>query len=120
MAAGLLALGCVGCHSESATRLEGHWKGTSVEGVAPESMSTAVAFAGEMEIEVKGDVITVTTPQGKQSGHFTIEHEDKTSVTLTTDKDDKADHQTFVFVNAKTMKWAVDEKKGTLITFAKQ
>jgi hypothetical protein len=112
--------GFAGCRSEGAARLEGRWKGTSVEGVAPEAMGAAMAFATDMEIEVKGDVISVTTPQGKQTGRFVVDHEDKSSITIVTDKDDKSDRQTFTFVGGRTMKWAVDEKKGTVITFAKQ
>jgi hypothetical protein len=107
-----------GCSKSGAARLEGKWKGSRVEGVAPDSQAAATTFAAATEIDVKGDSILVVTPKDHESGHFKVVKEDKTSVTIVTDKDGPGDAQVFTFVDDKTMKWAVLE--GKTITFVKQ
>jgi hypothetical protein len=106
------------CGHRGSARLEGRWKGTRAEGVAPEAQAAANAFATSTVIEVKGDAIAVTTGQDRQSGTYKIVHEDKGSVTIVTDRDGPDDAQVFSFVDDKTMKWTVLE--GKTITFARQ
>jgi hypothetical protein len=112
------AWGATACGHSGATRLEGHWKGVRAEGVSSELQATANSFAAATELDVKGDSITVSFPNEKQSGHYRIVREDKASVVLTTEKDGPDAPQTFTFVDARTMKWSVLE--GRSIVFVKQ
>jgi hypothetical protein len=113
-----LALGAAACRPTGAARLEGKWKGVRAEGVAAEAQSSANAFATQMEIEVKGETISVTTGKEKQEGKFRVVKEDKASIVISTDKDGPEDKQTFTFLDERTMKWHVLE--GKTITFARQ
>lgn len=106
------------CHGSGSKRLEGHWKGARTEGVSLDALVAANAFAVRTEIDVKGDAITVTTPKDKQAGRYKVVKEDKTTLVVTTDKDGPTEPQTFMFVDDKTMKWAVLE--GKTIVFVKQ
>jgi hypothetical protein len=115
-AAVLLALAA--CHHGGAARLEGRWRGVHVEGVGREALAAANGFATETEIDVKSDVLSVTTPKGRQSGRYKVVREDEHTVVITTDKDGPSDPQTFTFVDDRTMKWAVLEGKS--IVFQKQ
>ena len=56
---GLLVV--AGCGGGGSKRLQGKWHGLRSEGVAPAVASQANAFATAMQLEVKGDAITVTT-----------------------------------------------------------
>jgi hypothetical protein len=105
------------CHSGSA-RLEGRWKGKSAEGVGPEAQGPANAFAIDTEIDVRGDAITVITPKDKQSGTYKVVKEDKSQVTIVTDKDGPNDAQTFTFDGDRTMRWTVAD--GKTITFVRE
>lgn len=112
----LLALAA--CHHGGSERLEGRWQGVRAEGVSGEAAAPANSFAAGTDLDVKGDTITVTTPKEKQSGRYKVVKEDKTTLTITTDKDGPDEPQTFTFVDAKTMKWAVVDGKS--IVFRKQ
>jgi hypothetical protein len=116
LGAGLSAL--VACHGDGAPRLQGKWRGVRAEGVTPETVAAANAFATATELEVKGDAITVTTPKDKQSGRYKVVKQDKALLVITTDKDGADDPQTFTFVDDKTVRWAVLDGKS--IVFAKQ
>jgi hypothetical protein len=112
------ALLVASCGRGGPSRLEGHWRGVRAEGVAGEAQEGAAnAFATAMELDVKGDSITVSTGKDRQSGRFRIVREDKATLVLTTEKDGPDEPQTFTFVDAKTMKWAVLE--GRTIVFVK-
>jgi hypothetical protein len=113
----LLALGLSACGHPGSARLEGKWKGKSAEGVGPEAQAAANAFAVETEIDVKGDAITVTTPRDRQSGTYKVLREDKSQVTIVTDKDGPDDAQTFTIVDDKTLRWSVLD--GRTITFVR-
>lgn len=106
-----------GCGGGGSSRLQGKWHGLRADGVLPGALAAANAFAAGMTLEVKGDAITVTTPKDKQSGHYHVVKEDKTSVIITTDKDGPTEPQTFTFVDDKTLRWAVDS--GQTILFGK-
>ena len=113
MKAGPLALLCVlattlaACGGGGSKRLQGKWKGVRSEGVAAASTVQANVFATAMQLDVKGDAITVTTAGSAQSGHYKVVKEDKTTLVITTDKDGPSEPQTFTFVDDKTLKWAV-------------
>jgi hypothetical protein len=106
------------CKTAGAARLQGKWKGQRAEGVVPTALAAANAFASGMQLEVKGDSITVTTSKDRQSGHYKVVKEDKASVVITTDKDGPTEPQTFSFPDDKTLKWAVVD--GQAIVFARQ
>jgi hypothetical protein len=108
----------VACGRGGPSRLEGHWRGVRAEGIGGEAQEAAAnAFAGAMELDIKGDSITVSTGRDRQSGRFRVVREDKATLILTTEKDGPDEPQTFTFVDAKTMKWAVLE--GKTIVFVK-
>jgi hypothetical protein len=113
----LLTVGLCACRPGSA-RLEGKWKGRSADGVSPEAQSAATSFASDTEIDVRGDAITVITPRDKQSGTYKVVKEDRSQVSIVTDKDGPTDVQTFTFVDDKTMKWNVVD--GKTITFTRE
>jgi len=122
MRASVLALAALAAGSacgRDATRLEGHWRGTFVEGVTSDQLTGAMNFAKAMELDVKGDVITVTTAGERQSGKFEVDAEDRVSITIHTDRDGPQDKQTFVFSGDKVMKWTVTEGRPAIITFVK-
>jgi hypothetical protein len=112
-----LATLATACHHGS-TRFEGRWKGVRAEGVAGDAVAPANAFATGMQIEVKGDTFTVSTPKDKQTGRYKVVKEDKSTLVITTEKDGPAEPQKFTFVDDKTLKWAVQDGKS--IVFAKQ
>ena len=105
------------CGHGGSERLEGKWKGKTAEGVLPEAQAAANAFAAETEIDVHGDAITVITSRDKQSGTYRVLKEDKSQVTIVTDKDGPNDAQTFTLVDDKTLRWNVLD--GRTITFTR-
>jgi hypothetical protein len=102
------------------SRLEGHWKGSGAEGVAPEAQKTANDFANAMELDFKKDVLVVRTAKDTQTGKFAVVKDEKTSVTIKGDKDDPTEAQTFTIVDDATIKWTVAQGKPAAITFKKQ
>lgn len=109
--AGALACG------KDATRLEGHWRGTYVEGPGYEQSQTARDFVKAMELDVKGDVITVTAGGERNTSRFVVDAEDKTSLTLHTEREPQ-EREVFVFQGEKVMKWNVVEGRA-IVTFVK-
>jgi hypothetical protein len=107
------------CGKSGAPQLQGKWKGTKVEGVGGDQAAGASSFAAQIELDVKGDVITVTYPKDqKQTGHYTVKRADKSTLVIASDKDGPTSEETFTFVDDKTMKWSVDP--GRTIVFARQ
>ena len=109
----LLATGC----KHEGARLEGHWHGVRAEGVAPDQQVAANAFAVGTELEFKSGQLHVKTPKDEQTGKYKVTAEDKTSVTVITDRDGLTDAQTFYFPDDHTMRWQVLE--GKALTFQK-
>jgi len=107
----------VGCNHGSA-RLAGHWRGVRAEGVPPSEDDAANGFAGKMQLDVSGDVITVTTAAGKETGHYKVVSEDKGTTVIATDKDGPSEPQTFTFVDEKTLRWQV--VPGKAVVFNKE
>ncbi len=109
-----LATALFGCGHKGSPRLEGHWRGVSAEGVAPDVQASADLFATGTELDIRGENIVVATPKGKQAGKFRVKTEEKTQVTIWTDGDGPTDPQTFTFIDERTMKWSVLEGKTIL------
>lgn len=114
----VLALVALVACGRGSSRLEGRWKGLRADGVAPEAQARANDFAMAMELEVKGDTITVKSPSDKQTGKYKVVEDSKTKLVIVTDKDGPDDKQTFTFSDDKTMKWSVVD--GKTITFVRQ
>ena len=110
-----------GCKHAGSAKLEGRWKGTKADGVASDQQINANVFATGTEIIARGDQIAVTTPIGKPvQATYTVDSEDKTSVTIHTDKDGPAQRETFTFSDdGNTMTWKVDPGSGRTMTFAR-
>lgn len=113
-----LAVAVAGCRKSAAQRLEGHWRGVKATGVSPDAQSAANLYASQMELDFKGDKVSVQNGHEKQSGKFKIVSEDKTSFTLVTDGDGTADEQKFTIDSDKEISWAV--LPGKTIQFQKQ
>lgn len=103
------------CHKGSA-KLQGKWKGTRTDGVGAEVQAQADRWAGQVQIEFKGDVMTVTTPTGAASSRYKVTHEDKGSVKIVTDAD--GSEESLAFESDSTMKWTA--MPGKTITLAKE
>jgi hypothetical protein len=110
--AALFVLGC----SHGSARLAGHWRGVRAEGTSNTVEDAASAFAGKLQLDVTGDVVTITTPSGKQSSHYKVVSEDATTTVLVTDTDGPGDPQTFTFVDPKTVRWAIVAGKSIVLT----
>ena len=108
-----------GCGKKSgAARLEGHWRGAKVEGVAPDQQEAANVFATHTELSVTGDSLSLSTPTtGKVTSKFHVVREDKKTLVVVTDADGTKDEQTFAFDDDQTVKWKIAE--GKLMTFRK-
>ena len=80
----------IGCKPHPSSKLEGHWKGTRADGVAPGVQDAANAFATQTEIIARGNMITVSTPgpNGKgQPSPYVIDGETHDRRPLHTEKD---------------------------------
>lgn len=110
-----LALGAGACKKGS-KRLEGTWKGTRTDGVASEAQSAADRWATQLQMDFKGDSLTVTTGGGPSTSRYRVVREDKGSIVIVTDAD--ATEETLAFENDTTMKWTV--QPGKTVTLAKQ
>jgi hypothetical protein len=116
----MTAILAAACKHPGSTKLEGRWKGVRAEGVSAERQHDANTFAVGTQISAKGNVITITTPQGKpQQGTYFVDDENKTTLVIHTDKDGPAAKETFAFGDdGKTMTWRIGE--GRTIVFEKQ
>jgi hypothetical protein len=116
---GLAVIGALtACKGGSAAKLEGRWRGIKATGVPAGDVGPANLFASAMELEFKGDQVSVHTGSDKQSARFKIVKDEKTQVTITTDQDGPDDPQVFAFSDDHTMSWAV--APGKSIQFQKE
>ena len=106
------------CRAAGLARFEGRWQGVRAEGVSPDALPAANAFAAGTRLEVKSDVLTITTPRDRQVGRYRVVDESDDTVVITTDRDGPELPATFRFVDARTMKWAVLDGKS--LVFAKE
>jgi hypothetical protein len=113
-----IAMTLVACKGGSAAKLEGRWRGIKATGVPASQLSDANLFASTMELEFKGELVSVHTGSDKQSAKFHVVKDEKTVVTIATDQDGPDDPQTFTFSDDHTMSWAIGGGKG--IQFQKE
>jgi hypothetical protein len=106
------------CKGGNGAKLEGRWRGIKATGVPADELSAANLFASAMELEFKGEQVSVHTGSDKQSARYKIVKDDKTQVTITTDQDGPDDPQVFTFTDDHTMTWAVGPGKS--IQFQKE
>ena len=111
-------LALAGCKKSPQARLEGHWRGSKVEGVSADVQAAANAFAVQMELDFKGETVSVRTTREKQSSKYKVVRSDKTSVVIVTDADGATDEQTLTFVTDDSLKWKVLD--GKAVTFLKE
>ena len=117
--AALVALPALACRAPaSSDRLEGRWTGIRAEGVSPEALAAANAFATSTALEFQRNEIVVMTSKETQSGRYQLVREDANAVVIATDLDGPAHPQTFVFAGDETMRWTLPE--GKAIVFAKE
>lgn len=113
----LVCLGFVACR-HPASKIEGHWQGTKVDGVLPGAQAPGDQFAQQTEIIAQGNQIAIQTPQSRNpaAAVFYVDKEDTTTLVLHTDKDNST--ETFTFnEKADVMVWKVDAQRS--ITFRK-
>jgi len=106
------------CKGGSSAKLEGRWRGIKATGVSASELGAANLFASAMELEFKGEQVSVHTGSDKQSARFKIVKDEKTQVTITTDQDGPDDPQVFTFTDDHTMTWAI--APGKSIQFQKE
>jgi hypothetical protein len=112
----VFASASTGCKHPGSQKLEGHWKGQSALGVAPEHQINANVYATGTEIIARGNQISISTPAAKNvTATYVVDKEDPTSLVIHTDKDNTS--ESFVFTDAKTMQWKVDDHR--IIVFKK-
>jgi hypothetical protein len=105
-----------GCKHPGSQKLEGHWKGQTALGVAPEHQINANVYATGTEIIARGNQISISTPAAKNvTATYFVDKEDATSLVIHTDKDNSS--ETFLFTDPKTMQWKVDDRR--VIVFKK-
>ena len=114
----VFGLALAGCKKSPQARLEGHWRGSKVEGVSADVQAAANAFAVQMELDFKGETVSVRTTREKQSSKYKVVRSDKTSVVIVTDADGATDEQTLTFVTDDSLKWKVLD--GKAVTFLKE
>jgi hypothetical protein len=106
------------CKKNPTARLEGHWHGIRAAGVTPSTLPSANLFAANMELEFKGDQVSVHRGPEKQSTKFHVQRSDDKTIVIATDQDGPNDLQTFTFTDERTMDWTV--QSGQTIQFIRQ
>jgi hypothetical protein len=95
------------CNKGSAAKLEGRWRGIKATGVPSEQVQAANLFASKMELDFKGDQVSVHDGDDKQSARFHVVRDDKNEVVIATDLDGPDDKQTFTFTDDHTLDWTI-------------
>jgi hypothetical protein len=104
-----------GCRKGS-PRLEGHWKGTHVVGVDPGTQNQADKYASQVDLQFKGDQVTMTTPAGSAQSKYKVVKEDKGSITILSEAD--GTEESMAFESDTTIQWTV--MPGKTISLSKQ
>jgi hypothetical protein len=118
-AACLVALAAIACCAPaSSARLDGRWVGVRADGVAPDVLAAADAFATETELDFHRNEIQVTTRHGVQSGRYQLLRDDPDRVVIATDRDGPTHPQTFVLIGDDTLLWTMADGKS--IVFARE
>lgn len=97
----LVASGCKG----SGARLEGKWRGDKAQGVPPRAQTAADGFASGVELEFKGDQVTVIRAGERGQGKFRVVKDEPAAIVISTDNPPAT--FTFAVVNDHTLKWAI-------------
>lgn len=117
--AALAALPTLACRAPaSSDRLQGRWVGIRAEGVAPDALPPANAFATSTVLEFQRNELTVTTSKETRAGRYQLVREDPSAVVIATDLDGPTHPQTFVVAGDDTIRWVLPE--GKAIVFAKE
>ena len=109
------ALALSACKKSGISRLEGHWRGSKVEGISPDQEAAAASAAPKFELEVRGDSLTIKTPKETVSSKISLVRESPESIVIKSDADGN-NEETFTFKDEKTVAWKVDNRS---ITFTK-
>jgi hypothetical protein len=112
------ALSLVACGSKGSKQLEGVWRGIGTDGVPSERQDTANQFAKTMQLEFRGDSLTVIANGTKSASPFRVVKEDKTVVQIIPGTDLEGQPETFNLIDDSTMRWQV--LGSSTITFRKQ
>ena len=113
---GLVLAACGG--NKGSKLLEGTWRGLGADGVSSDAQGNANQFAQTMQLEFKGDSLTVTANGTKQQSPFRVLKEEKTVVQIIPGTDTEGQTETFNMVDDSTMRWQVSG--ASTITFRKQ
>jgi hypothetical protein len=113
------ALSLAACGSKGGSKqLEGVWRGIGTDGVSQDRQDTANQFAKTMQLEFRGDSLTVIANGTKSASPFRVVKEDKTVVQIVPGTDVEGQTETFNLIDDQTMRW---QALGTsTITFRKQ
>jgi len=88
----------------------GTCNGRTALGVSADHQIHANVYAAGPEIIARGNQISISTPVAKNvTATYFVDKEDPTSLVIHTDKDNSS--ETFIFTEAKTMQWKVDEQR---------
>jgi hypothetical protein len=111
----MIGFAMAGCRKGS-PRLEGHWKGTRVVGVDPGVQGQADKYATQLELDFKGDQLTMTTPTGVAQSKYKVVKEDKGSITILSETD--GTEESIAFESDNSIQWTV--LPGKTISLSKQ
>lgn len=112
----LFLCACIVACKKGSARLEGHWKGTRVVGVDPGVQNQADKYATQLDVQFKGDQVTMTTPAGSAQSRYKVVKEDKGSITIQSESD--GTEESMAFESDTTIQWTV--MPGKTITLTKQ
>lgn len=112
----IVLLALEACRAGGLARLQGHWQGVRAEGVDPEAQAAGDEFAASLNMDFKGDVVTVSTGTEKQSGRYAIVKEDTGSIVIAIADAAGDERETFTVVDDRTVKWAVGDTKRIILT----
>lgn len=97
-------------------RLEGTWRGTRTNGVEGQVQSSADRWATQLQMEFKGERLTVTTGYATSSSRYRVVRENKGSIVIVTEAE--RTEETLSFEDDTTIVWTV--QNGKTVTLAKQ
>jgi hypothetical protein len=107
------ALAAIACRTPSESRLEGRWVGVRAEGVAADALPAADAFAKDLKLDFRGDILTATSSKGTQIGVFHVVREDGGTIVIITERDGPEHPETFVVKGEtsddESMRWLLPE-----------
>lgn len=82
------------------------------DGVPPESLAAANAYAMKTELDVKGSSMTITSPKDTRTFEYSVVKDEKTTLVIGTNKERANETETFTFEGDKSMKWAIDSTRS--------